>query len=91
MEKKGENSSTGATGEEEDRNINSNPGTPARTQSATSADNGEQPDETRMDVETTMTPTTLARANRMLDEDDTPAKEANKSPVSRNYCSDKQT
>jgi hypothetical protein len=39
--------------------------------------------ETRMDVEASLTPGTMARANKMLDEDDTPAKENNTSAGSR--------
>jgi hypothetical protein len=86
MEKKGERRSTGSTGndgEENNRSTSTSPGTPTRTETPTGADNGEQADETRMVVETTMTPTMLARANKILDQDDTPAKEANKSPFTR--------
>jgi hypothetical protein len=86
MEKKGESSSTSSTGNPGEEYIRSNissPGTPPRSETSTGEDNGEQTDETRMDVETTMTPTTLAKANKILDQDDTPAKEANKSPFTR--------
>jgi hypothetical protein len=86
MEKKGESRSTdsnGNNGEMNNRSTNGSPGTPARPKTPTGADNGKQADKTKMDVETTMTPTMLARANKILDQDDTPAKEANKSPFTR--------
>jgi hypothetical protein len=86
MEKKGESSSTSSTGNPGEENTSSNsssPGTPPRSKTPTGADNDGQTDKTRMEVETTMTPTTLARANKILDQEDTPPKEASKSPVTR--------
>jgi hypothetical protein len=62
------------------------PGTPPKTQTTPGAE-GEpgllDENETRMEVEGSLNPSTMARANKILDQEDTPAKESNSTAGSR--------
>jgi hypothetical protein len=73
-------------GKEDKGDDSGTPGTPPKNQ--TTPGTAEEPglldeNETRMEVEGSLTPGTMARANKMLDEDDTPAKENNTTAGSR--------
>jgi hypothetical protein len=72
-----ENSDKNTMASMEDGSINNNsspPGTPGREEKKTQ-NMQEEDDSTRMDVKGEITPKTMAKANKMLDQEDTPAKE----------------